>query len=203
MNFFESVKQAVTTKQAAEAYGLEVDKHGMAICPFHEDHHPSLKLDQRYYCFGCRATGDVIDFTARLFGISQKSAALKLAQDFGIDPRPPAQSDIPILNAELHPNLEQLCIRVLREYLRLLRIWKVRYRPAVPGDPLDDRFVESCQMEAIITDLMDALMDANAALRKQTVEVLLQDGRIDDLQAYAARKKKEEIQFDRASESCA
>lgn len=203
MNFFESVKQAVTTKQAAEAYGLEVDKHGMAICPFHEDHHPSLKLDERYYCFGCHATGDVIDFTARLFGISPKSAALKLAQDFGIDPRPPAQSDIPILNAELHPNLEQLCIRVLREYLRLLRIWKVRYRPAVPGDPLDDRFVESCQMEAIITDLMDALMDANAALRKQTVEVLLQDGRIDDLQAYAARKKKEEMQFDRASESCA
>lgn len=203
MNFFESVKQAVTTKQAAEAYGLEVDKHGMAICPFHEDHHPSLMLDQRYYCFGCRATGDVIDFTARLFGISQKSAALKLAQDFGIDPRPPAQSDIPILNAELHPNLEQLCIRVLREYLRLLRIWKVRYRPAVPGDPLDDRFVESCQMEAIITDLMDALMGVDAALQKQAVEALLQDGRIDDLQSYVARKKKEETQFDRESEPCA
>ena len=203
MNFFESVKQAVTTKQAAEAYGLEVDKHGMAICPFHEDHHPSLKLDERYYCFGCHATGDVVDFTARLFGISPKSAALKLAQDFGIDPRPPAQSDIPILNAELHPNLEQLCIRVLREYLRLLRIWKVRYRPAMPGEALDDRFVESCQMEASITDLMDALMDVDAALRNQAVEVLLQDGGIHDLQAYVARKKKEEAEFDRESEPCA
>ena len=203
MNFFESVKQAVTTKQAAEAYGLEVDKHGMAICPFHEDHHPSLKLDERYYCFGCHATGDVIDFTARLFGISPKSAALKLAQDFGIDPRPPTQSDIPILNAELLPNSEQLCIRVLREYLRLLRIWKVRYRPATPGDPLDDRFVESCQMEATITDLLDALMDMDAALRKQNVEVLLQDGRIYDLQAYVARKKKEEAELDRKSEPCA
>lgn len=203
MNFFESVKQAVTTKQAAEAYGLEVDKHGMAICPFHEDHHPSLKLDERYFCFGCHATGDVIDFTARLFGISQKSAALKLAQDFGIDPRPPTQSDIPDFHAELHPNPEQLCIRVFREYLRLLRIWKVRYRPAVPGDPLDDRFVESCQMEATITDLLDALMDVDAALRKQAVEALLQDGRIYDLQAYVARKKKEEMQFDRASEPCA
>ena len=203
MNFFETVKQAVTTKQAAEIYVLKVDRHGMALCPFHEDHHPSLKLDERYYCFGCHATGDVIDFTARLFGISQKSAALKLAQDFGIDPRPPAQSDIPILNAELHPNLEQLCIRVRREYLRLLRIWKVHYRPAMLGDPLDDRFVESCQMEATITDLMDALMDADAALRKQAVEVLLQDGRIYDLQAYIARKKKEEMQFDRESEPCA
>ncbi|MGM9659207.1 MAG: CHC2 zinc finger domain-containing protein [Faecousia sp.] len=203
MNFFESVKQAVTTKQAAEAYGLEVDRHGMALCPFHGDHHPSLKLDERYYCFGCHATGDVIDFTARLFGISQKSAALKLAQDFGIDPSPPTQSDIPDFHAALHPNPEQLCIRVLREYLRLLRIWKVRYRPAVPGDPLDDRFVESCQMEATITDLMDALMGVDAALRKQAVDVLLQDGRIHDLQAYVARKKKEETQFDRESEPCA
>lgn len=203
MNFFESVKQAVTTKQAAELYGLEVDKHGMALCPFHEDHYPSLKLDARYYCFGCHATGDVIDFTARLFGISPKSAALKLAQDFGIDPRPPAQSDIPILNAELHPNLEQLCIRVLREYLRLLRIWKVHYRPAMLGDSLDDRFVESCQMEASITELMDALMGVDAALRKQAVEVLMQDGRLYDLQAYVARKKKEEMKFGRESEPCA
>ena len=172
----------------------------MALCPFHEDHHPSMKLDRRYYCFGCHANGDVIDFTARLFGISQKSGALKLARDFGVDPRPPTQSDIPDFHAELHPNPEQLCIRVLREYLRLLRIWKVRYRPAVPGDSLDDRFVESCQMEASITDLMDALMDVDAALRNQAVEVLLQDGRIYDLQTYVARKKKEEMQFGRESE---
>lgn len=175
----------------------------MALCPFHEDHHPSLKLDERYYCFGCHATGDVIDFTARLFGITPKSAALKLAQDFGIDPRPPTQSDIPQYNAEPFRKPEQLCIRVLRAYLRLLRIWKVRYRPAVPGDPLDDRFVESCQMEATITDLLDALMDVDAAYRKQAVDVLLQDGRIYDLQAYVARKKKEEAEFDRESEPCA
>ncbi len=175
----------------------------MALCPFHEDHHPSMKLDRRYYCFGCHANGDVIDFTTRLFGISQKSAALKLARDFGVDPRPPAQSDIPILNAELHPNLEQLCIRVLREYLRLLRIWKVRYRPAMPGEALDDRFVESCQMEASITDFLDALMSVDAVHRKRAVEILLQGGRIYDLQAYVARKKKEEAEFDRESEPCA
>ena len=175
----------------------------MALCPFHEDHHPSLKLDARYYCFGCHATGDVIDFTARLFGTGKKSAARKLARDFGIDPRPPTQSDIPQHNAEPLSNPEQLCIRVLREYLHLLRIWRLCYAPAVPGDPLDDRFVESCQMEATITDMMDALMDVDAALRKQAVDVLLQDGRIYDLQAYVARKKKEEAEFDRESEPCA
>ena len=74
MKFFETIKQFVTTRQAAKAYGLEVDVHGMALCPFHADHHPSLKLDQRFYCFGCGASGDVIDFTAKLFGISLKAS---------------------------------------------------------------------------------------------------------------------------------
>ena len=192
MNFFESVKQAVTTKQAAEAYGLEVDKYGMALCPFHEDHHPSMKLDQRYYCFGCHATGDVIDFTARLFGISPKSAALKLAQDFGIDPRPPTQSDIPILNAEPLHNPEQLCIRVLREYLRLLRIWKVRYRPAMPGDPLDDRFVESCQQYDRIAGLLEMLDEARPTQRSHTVSALMADGSIAFWETAVAENRKEE-----------
>ena len=95
MKFFETIKQFVTTRQAAKAYGLEVDVHGMALCPFHADHHPSLKLDQRFYCFGCGASGDVIDFTAKLFGISLKDAAQKLAEDFGIIPRPPTKPNIP------------------------------------------------------------------------------------------------------------
>jgi DNA primase len=43
-----------------------------------------LKVDERYYCFGCQATGDVIDFTAKLFDLKPKDAAEKLAADFGI-----------------------------------------------------------------------------------------------------------------------
>ena len=91
MNFYQRIKAAVTTRQAAEDYGLAVDRSGMALCPFHDDHHPSLKLDRRYYCFGCGESGDVIDFTARYFGISNQSAAIRLARDYGIDPRPPAE----------------------------------------------------------------------------------------------------------------
>ena len=41
-----------------------------------------MKIDRRFHCFGCQADGDVIDFTARLFGLSSKEAALKLAEDF-------------------------------------------------------------------------------------------------------------------------
>lgn len=69
MNVFEIVKENVTARQAAEAYGLKVGRTGMACCPFHSDKSPSMKLDERYYCFGCGATGDAVDLTAKLFGI--------------------------------------------------------------------------------------------------------------------------------------
>ena len=192
MKIFETVKQSVTARQAAKAYGLEVDVHGMALCPFHDDHHPSLKLDQRFYCFGCGASGDVIDFTAKLFGISLKDAVQKLAEDFGIIPRPPTKPNIPKRHAEPRPDSERLCICVLRDYLRLLRIWRLRYEPAEPGEPMDDRFAESCQMEATVNFFLDALIVGDPAPRERVLEVLVKDGSIYELQAYVGKRKKEE-----------
>lgn len=84
MNVFEAVKQSVTTRQAAEHYGIRVGRNGMACCPFHNDKTPSMKLDRRYHCFGCGADGDVIDFAAALYGLGKKEAAVQLAQDFGL-----------------------------------------------------------------------------------------------------------------------
>ena len=72
MNVFEAVKQSVTTRQAAEHYGIHVGRNGMACCPFHNDKTPSMKLDRRYHCFGCGADGDVIDFAAALYGLRKK-----------------------------------------------------------------------------------------------------------------------------------
>ena len=47
---------------------MEPDRRSMVCCPFHSDNAPSMKLnDTYYYCFGCGATGDVIDLTAKLF----------------------------------------------------------------------------------------------------------------------------------------
>ena len=84
MNIFEAVKQSVTTRQAAESYGIRVNKNGMAVCPFHRDKNPSMKVDRRFHCFGCQADGDVIDFTAHLYNLKPKEAAEKLARDFSI-----------------------------------------------------------------------------------------------------------------------
>ena len=76
MTIYETIKAAISVKQAAEHYGLKVSHNGMACCPFHNDRHPSLKLNEDYFfCFGCGAKGDVIDLVARLFNLSNYEAA--------------------------------------------------------------------------------------------------------------------------------
>lgn len=84
MTMYETIKAAVPMRQAAEPYGrLKVSRSCMACCPFHNDRHPSLKLNEEYFfCFSCRAKGDVIDFVASLFDLSSYEAAQKLAVDF-------------------------------------------------------------------------------------------------------------------------
>lgn len=84
MNLFSQIKATITTRQAAERYGLKVSRNGMTCCPFHQDKTPSMKVDERYYCFGCHQTGDVINFTAGLFHTGQFMAAQRLATDFHI-----------------------------------------------------------------------------------------------------------------------
>ena len=69
-NIFEAVKEAVPVPLAAERYGLQANRTGMVRCPFHDDHTPSLKLNEDYfYCLGCGAGGDVVSLTARLFDL--------------------------------------------------------------------------------------------------------------------------------------
>ena len=84
MGLFEEVKKNVTVRQAAELYGLKPNRSGLVRCIFHKDNAPSMKVDRRYYCFGCGCTGDAVDFTAQLFGLGAREAAVKLADDFGI-----------------------------------------------------------------------------------------------------------------------
>lgn len=44
MNLFETVKNNVSLREAAQAYGLEVNRHGKALCPFHNDRHPMWRF---------------------------------------------------------------------------------------------------------------------------------------------------------------
>ena len=191
MTIYETIKAAISVKQAAEHYGLKVSHNGMACCPFHNDRHPSLKLNEDYFfCFGCGAKGDVIDLVARLFNLSSYEAAQKLASDFGLDPKPPTAA---AMVKPKRPYIRQfredemLCFRVLTDYLHLLEDWKVRYAPKTPEDALDDRFVEACQMHCYIEYMADVLTVGDLEERVALVDKLMQDGKIAFLQEYITR----------------
>ena len=79
---FQEIKDAVSTRKAASFYGLKIGRGGMACCPFHNDKHPSMKVDKRFHCFGCGADGDVINFVQKMFSMDAKQAAFKLIDDF-------------------------------------------------------------------------------------------------------------------------
>ena len=196
MNLFESVKAAVTVRQAAEHYGLKIGQGNMVCCPFHADRTPSMKLNEDYfYCFGCGTSGDVIDLVAKLFNLSSYDAAKKLAYDFGIDPdKPPATAALrkpkyPLAKAFQREELH--CQRVLCDYLHLLERWKVQCAPKTPEDTIDDCFVEACQMLDYIEDLADILTFAELEVRVKTVDMLQKDGMIDRLEERLKRTEKE------------
>lgn len=84
LSIFSEVKEHVTARETAEFYGLKVNKKGVACCPFHNDRHPSMKIDKFYFCFACGAKGDAINYVADMYGLSQYEAARKIADDFHI-----------------------------------------------------------------------------------------------------------------------
>ena len=190
MNFFETVKQTVTTRQAAERYWLSVNQSGMARCPFHADHNPSMKVDDRFYCFGCHATGDVIDFTARFFGLSSYAAAKKLETDFGIG----AEHEQLLFPTHAEPtrDRERLCVSVLRDYLRLLRIWQLRCCPEKPGNSIHPRFAEAMKMLPTVNHLLDCLLGNDLLLARQTAEVLCREGYLRRLSEYLGTLSEKE-----------
>ena len=163
-NVFETVKQFVTVREAAERYGIEVKRGGMACCPFHDDKNPSMKLNEEYfYCFGCGATGDVIDLTARLYNLSPKEAAEKLAQDFGLiyDSQAPPRRNYVRQKTEAQKFQENRdhAFRVLADYFHLLRKWEAGYTPKTPEEPMHPRFLEAVQQKDYIGYLLDSFLE--------------------------------------------
>ena len=179
-NVFEAVKQSVSTREAAEFYGIKVSRTGMACCPFHDDKNPSMKVDQRYHCFGCGADGDVIDFTAKLFDLSPKEAAEKLAQDFGLiyDSQAPPRRRYVRQKTEAQQFREdrQRCYRILSDYYYLLKKWEADNSPQTPEEEPHPRFVEAIHKKTYVEYLLDLFLyeseeEQKAWIAEHTAEI--------------------------------
>ena len=152
----------------------------MACCPFHDDKNPSMKVDQRFHCFGCGEDGDVIDFTAKLFDLSPKEAAEKLAQDFGLiyDSQAPPRRRYVRQKTEAQKFREdrQRCYRVLSDYYYLLKKWGIDHSPRTPEEEPHPRFVEAIQKKTYVEYLLDLFLyeseeEQKAWIAEHTAEI--------------------------------
>lgn len=170
MDLFKEVKAAVTARQAAERYGLKVNRAGMACCPFHDDRNPSMKLDDRFYCFGCGATGDAVDLTARLLDLTLKEAALKLATDFGIVPLEDGNQSKAIaakisttkkIKTDPEDDRVNRAISIMTDYLWKLHEWKEKYAPrSMDDESWHPLFCEVLEKTAFVEYVLDELLAA-------------------------------------------
>ena len=157
MNYAEEIKEAVTMRQAAELYGVRVNKQGYAMCPFHNEKTGSMRIyPTSYHCFGCGANGDVISLVRGLYNLSFIEACSKLNNDFvlglPIDHKP---------TREQRKKADQMAAKRRRAweakkravedaksaYDRALTLWAIfdtfvrKNAPKSQLDPLDDKWV--------------------------------------------------------------
>lgn len=118
MRLFEAVKDVVSAYEAVTASGLKPNRAKMVCCPFHNDKHPSMKVDKIYYCFGCGAHGDAIDFVANYYGLSLKDAALKLAEDFNISYDNAVRPSFEVRQVKAKKDEERMQAEKIRELCR-------------------------------------------------------------------------------------
>lgn len=173
MEIFEKIRLAVTAREAAERYGISVNRRGMACCPFHPDKHPSMKLDQRFHCFGCQADGDAINLVCRLFDLRPLEGAQKLAEDFGIDYekhsfhkkkkelKPQRKRTANEHMAELERKLEKWlshAYEVFLRYMRWIEFWKDFYKPQITDEDWHPLFCEALENISRIDWYLDTLL---------------------------------------------
>lgn len=156
VNAFEDIKNQLDLADVAERYGVHINRHRKALCPFHSEKTPSFSIKgQHWHCFGqCGEGGDAIDLVAKLNGISTLEAAKILDSDYRLG----LFSDMPDKAAirrrareaqaerdrlEAFKQWQQWAGRAVASYLRLLEQWKREYAPSTPDEPWDERFCEA------------------------------------------------------------
>lgn len=79
VNILDVVSRVVPLKKTGASH--------KGVCPFHNEKTPSFNVNeqkQMFYCFGCQASGDIIEFVRRYYNLDFNDAVDKLAKDYGI-----------------------------------------------------------------------------------------------------------------------
>ena len=187
ISIFQTVKAAITTRQAAEFYGQSVAPNGMTLCLFHDDHHPSMKVDERYYCFACNETGDVIDYVARLFDLSNYEAAKKLQEDFCIN----ADTVVIRPTYKSKRDFEQRCFIALNRYYQVLKGKKQFFAPLSFEGPFTFTYGDVDAEMLYVEHLLNVLIEPYADRRQPIIDYLKEDNRLHCLETFVNHHWKE------------
>jgi DNA primase len=131
----EQLKREVSLERLAEVRGVKLKRHGadlIGLCPFHEDHSPSLVISPQknlWNCLGaCGKGGSVIDWVMRAEGISFRHAVELLKQQhLPLAAHPgtklPQRSTVPKLPAPVSRDVDDraLLLQVTRYYHEALK----------------------------------------------------------------------------------
>lgn len=175
---FKHVKESVDIVEAAQRYGLMVDRNKKSICPFHSDTKPSLSFKGNYYtCFSCGAKGSVIDLTQKLLNLEKPIDALKqLNNDFNLNMEFTRAADpvsaVKISDAEKEKlkvvldELNQWCDQKYIEYEKRLSDYMeyvAKLEPAKTDEERESRYLESVKFINITQFRMDILKNGSVS----------------------------------------
>ena len=101
---FKRLRAEADFSAVLASYSIEIKKDGTrpdqfkALCPFHDDKDPSLKINTEkniFHCFVCEAKGNILEFVMKKDGVEIRPAALKVASICGLGgeaAQPPAKT---------------------------------------------------------------------------------------------------------------
>ena len=84
----DAIRQRVTMRDVLAHYGIGIDRGGFAVCPFHSDRHPSMKVypnSRGWWCFVCGDGGDIFKFISKMERCPFRKAVEIAAGIGGID----------------------------------------------------------------------------------------------------------------------
>lgn len=83
MTNIDDIKRDHPMPEVVRQYGIEINRAGFCRCPFHNERTASMKIyAQSFYCFGCGAGGNVIDFVRLYERCDFKTAFRMLGGEF-------------------------------------------------------------------------------------------------------------------------
>jgi len=141
-------------RDVMEFYGIRFNKKGFASCPFHTEKTPSLSIyKNRYKCFGCGASGSVIDFAMAYHGLTFKQAVVRLDADFnlGLTGHKPTYRER-VAQAE-NRRIERAFMdwqgNLQEDYKTLCMVHEILFRRAINGESWLNQYLER------LSDLLD------------------------------------------------